>query len=358
MITTTLREDFSALSQVADIRQYLHEKRVYITGATGQIGWYLIQLICDMIDKGQIQCDINAHVRSSARLIQKFPEHASLPCRFFIDENAAQLLENEVFDVVIHCASRASPKHFAANPVDVMLPNSVLVHAILEQIRTQNPKTVFVYLSTTGVTGFIPDEQRPSAEEIHGPLNCTDLANCYLEAKRYGEMLALAYSKQYGISVFIVRPSITYGPGFELDDGRSYADFVRSLLSKNAIKLTSDGSAIRNFLYIADFVKGLFAILARAPTGSVYNVASPQPIRILDLATLLNHSIYAESLGPVECPGTVFNSLPTSPSSYARVNFNSTDASVAKLMALGWQQETPPLDGFKRTVRHYQECSA
>lgn len=350
MMTIPLYEDFAALAEAPGLLATLDGKRIYVTGATGQIGWYLVHFITYLVQDGRLKCDLTAHIRSAEKLTRKFPDHANLPCTFAVTDNAAQPLAGDPFNMVIHCASKASPKFFANSPVDVMVPNGILVYQMLEQLRVHSPSTRFVYLSTTGVTGFIPDVQRPSRETDYGPLSCTDLGNCYLESKRFGEMLVLAYFKQYGIPVFIVRPSITYGPGFDLDDGRSYADFAQSLLNKQPIMLTSDGCAIRNFLYIADFIKGLFTVIAKAPAGSVFNIASPQPISILDLATQLNNLIFENSRSPVERMVDIA-------SPYSRVNFKSTDASVDQLTSLGWRQEINPSDGFMKVLRHYQECA-
>jgi UDP-glucuronate decarboxylase len=347
MISTPMQEDFSTLGEESEIYHILQGKRVYITGATGQIGWYLVNFLSFLVKARKLQCQVTAHVRNKERLEDKFPNNADFACRFIVAEDASKALEDDNFDIVIHCASKASPKHFAATPVDVMLPNAILTHALLEKIRQRNPECKFIYFSTTGVTGFIPDEERPTRESDFGPLSCTNLGNCYLESKRFGEMLSLAYSRQYDIPVIIVRPSITYGPGFDLDDGRSYADFVQSLLHKQPIKLTSDGSAIRNFLYISDFIRGLLLVLSKATTGSVLNIASPHPINILELATLLNTSVYPESLGSVE--------IREDQQSLTRVNFKSTDTSVDQLKALGWSQRIAPAEGFRRTIRHYQE---
>jgi dTDP-glucose 4,6-dehydratase len=112
--------------------------------------------------------------------------------------------------------------------------------------------------------------------------------------------------------------------------------------------LSSDGRAIRNFLYISDFICGLLLAIHKAPSGSVMNIASPKPTRILDLAKLLTSSIYPEPLGEVEY-------VKSSAEQMSRVEFLSTDASVEKLMALGWKQRVSILDGFRRTLQHYQE---
>lgn len=350
MISSTLIEDFTELSGSPDLYRKLQGQRIYITGATGQIGWYLLRFLCFLVAEGKLLCELNAHVRSQQRLIDKFPDRSELACRFVVDSDAAKVLETTDYDLVIHCASKASPKHFGKSPVDVMMPNALLTQALLERLRQRNPNCRFVYLSTTGVTGFIPDDQRPSTESDFGPLSCTDLGNCYLESKRFAEMLCLAYLRQYAIPVLIVRPSITYGPGFDLDDGRSYADFIGALLKKQPIRLTSDGRAVRNFLYISDFVRGLLMAVDQAAPGAIFNIASPSPISILELASLLNAHALPAPLGAVE-------RAPEAHAGMQRVNFNSTDASVDRLRTLGWEARIAPLDGFKRTLRHYQEST-
>lgn len=347
MMTETLRADFARLAALPDMNAAFAGKRIYLTGATGQIGWYLVRYLCHQQTSGKLSCELTAHVRSAHRLAEKYPDHAQLPCTFAISDKAADTVPARC-DLLIHCASLASPRYFAEQPVDVMTANGLLTGQLLERLKTDSPACQFVYLSTTGVTGFIPDDQRPSSEETYGPLSSIDLTNCYLESKRFGEMLTLAFARQHGLQTLVVRPSITYGPGFDLEDGRSYADFVRALLEKRPIKLSSDGSAIRNFLYIADFIHGLSLAISRAPAQSVLNIASPDPISIKALATLLTASVYPESLGEVE-------SAPPR-QSLARVEFRSTDASVDKIRALGWEPHTVVLDGFKRTLAHYEEC--
>lgn len=351
MISSTMREDFSLIADGIGetIEALANTKHIYITGATGQIGWYLTRFFCFLISSGRLNCKLTVHARSQTRVDEKFSDQTSLPCDFLVSDDAAAFLKDTSVDLLIHCASLASPKHFASTPVDVMIPNGIMSHNLLDRLAKFHPQCKFVYLSTTGVTGHIPDEQRPCDEEHYGPLSSSELKNCYLESKRFGEMLTLAYSQQFNIPSLIVRPSITYGPGFDLNDGRSYADFIQSLLQKRAIKLSSNGRAIRNFLYISDFVRGLLTAICKAPTRSVMNIASDQPISILELATLLNNQIYPFPLGEVE---RVEHAEPL-----RRVEFLSTDASVDRLKALGWSQLITPLEGFRRTLRHYQEIA-
>ncbi len=348
MISSTLHQDFLELGSDMTLLHQLQDRDIYITGGTGQIGWYLVHFLCHLIHQGTLRCHLTVHVRNSQKWKQKYNSPITECCHFVFQEDATVPLKQRSFDFIFHCAALASPKHFTNSPVDVMYPAAVLTHRMLEIIQASGSASTFVYLSTTGVTGFVPDSHRPSSELEFGPLSCSDLTNCYLESKRYGEMICLAFHRQYNIPVYVIRPSITYGPGFDLDDGRSYADFVRFLLQKRPISLSSDGTAIRNFLYVSDFIRGLMTVLGQLPAGTVINVASPYPISIFDLATKLNDFFYPNQLNSVFCQPQL--SPPTS-----RVNFQSTHASVDRLLATGWFPRVDLIDGFRRTVAHYQE---
>ena len=111
-------------------------------------------------------------------------------------------------------------------------------------------------------------------------LDPNKIENCYLESKRMGENLCIAWHHQKKIPIQIVRPAITYGPGVPLDDGRSYADFIKNILNNENIKLHSKGDAIRNFCYIADFISGFFFSFFHGNIGDTYNISSEREYSI------------------------------------------------------------------------------
>ena len=51
-------------------------------------------------------------------------------------------------------------------------------------------------------------------------------------------------------SVVVVRPFNNYGPGLDIQDGRLPADLAKFILSKNDIKIYSDGKPTDLLLYI------------------------------------------------------------------------------------------------------------
>jgi nucleoside-diphosphate-sugar epimerase len=203
-----------------------------------------------------------------------------------------------------------------------------------------------LFFSTSGVYGYVDPLAYPIKEDHFGSLDPTDLASCYLESKRMGENMCIAWLNQYGIPVKIVRPAITYGPGVKLDDGRSFADFISNIVNNQDIALYSDGQVLRNYCYIADVTLGFFIVLLKGETGQAYNVATDQEIRVVDLAHKLANEIFPEKKLKV-----VMRQDQTR--KYLRVDSPRTAVDITKLKALGWKLNFPLAEGFRRTVKSY-----
>jgi UDP-glucuronate decarboxylase len=92
-----------------------------------------------------------------------------------------------------------------------------------------------------------------------------------------GETMCIAWSHQFGVPVKIVRPSHTYGPGMELDDGRVFADFVANVVRREDIVVKSAGTARRAFCYLADATLAYFTVLLKGQHRQSYNVGKSNP---------------------------------------------------------------------------------
>ena len=74
----------------------------------------------------------------------------------------------------------------------------------------------------------------------------------YAVSKLAGEHLAHAYFKQYGFPVVTVRPFNVYGPG-QTGEG-ALQIFIKRALKNDDIYVNGDGSQIRAWCYVDDFV--------------------------------------------------------------------------------------------------------
>ena len=339
-----LNDDFDFILKSNLPWRKLENKNILITGATGFIASYLIKFLNNANNKLKLNLTITGTIRDLAKAKILF---TNIDSNFLKLEkmNILQPINSKInYDVVIHMASIATPKLFGSNPIDVVLPNTLGTINLLNFSANQNLER-FVFFSTTGVNGFVDDDLRPIAESVYGGLDPNKIENCYLESKRMGENLCIAWHHQKKIPIQIVRPAITYGPGVPLDDGRSYADFIKNILNNENIKLHSKGDAIRNFCYIADFISGFFYSFFHGDIGDTYNISSELEYSILELAKILIEDVFSEKSLSIEYD---FEN-----NDFMRVNYTKTTVSTKKLRSLGWSQKHTIQEGMKRTVKSY-----
>ncbi|MBN1692240.1 MAG: NAD-dependent epimerase/dehydratase family protein [Dehalococcoidales bacterium] len=158
-------------------------------------------------------------------------------------------------------------------PVDPRLVTKVNVMGMsnaFEAAKIMGAKRV-VYASSETVYG-------PQA--MHGMREVTEddqtnPTHSYAVCKKYAEILAAAYTQQYGMSITGVRPTIGYGHG-----GRSPAQYWSDMPSNCAIgkpfSMEGDGRGLAS-LVAADDLAEFTKRLIKAPTSPhpVYNVGGP-----------------------------------------------------------------------------------
>lgn len=323
------------------------DRTVLITGAAGLLPAYMVETFLYLNETKSFNTQVIGFVRNLEKAQERFSYYRDNARLTLMVKNVCEEMEiNRDIDYIIHAASPASPKIFQMDPVGTILPN-IIGTANLLKLAVKKQVKRFLFFSTSGVYGHVNEANYPIKEKCFGYLNPFKIESCYLESKRMGETMCIAWMDQYGVPVIVVRPAITYGPGLQLDDGRSFADFIASIVNHKNIELYSDGQALRNFCYIADATLGFFLVLLKGMVGEAYNVAAEHEIRIIDLAKLLVEKVFPErKLEVVKKKDAT--------KEYTRMNFSRTAVDVTKLKALGWKYGFPLEEGFKRTVESFQ----
>jgi nucleoside-diphosphate-sugar epimerase len=318
-------------------------KTILISGASGFLPSYMVETFLYLNEKRDLDIHIIGLARNIEKAKRRFSHAQDLSCLTLIQQDVSRPFHiKEKIDFIIHAASHATPKVFEADPVGTILPNVIGTNNLLE-LGKKNHIELFLYFSTTGVHGFVNESDYPIRESCYGSLDSMKLSSCYLESKKMGENLAVAWRHQHGVPIKVVRPAITYGPGLDLQNGRSFEDFVSCIVNRKNIELYSDGSAIRNFCYIADAVYGFFTVLLKGEIGEAYNVATNHEINIKDLAHFLVDDVFADR--------SLKAMMKNDPEkNYMRINYARTTVDIAKLKSLGWNLSFSLREGFTRTV--------
>ena len=282
-----------------------------------------------------------AHRAESAKSAQKPTPKAESALQIITHDVSEPLSLPYPIHYIIHAASPASPRFYKDAPLSVIYPNVLGTINMLNLART-NPVRSILYFSSGEVYGEFAGE---IDENAYGIVDPTALRSCYAESKRMGENLCIAYGSEYGLPVKIVRPFHTYGPGMKLDDGRVFADFVRSVVMGQDIVLTSSGEAKRSFLYLSDATLAYFLILTKGVNNEAYNVANEQGIiSIKELAQII--------VGLFPEKGLQVRFEPPK-ESYMPSPIMSCAVKTHKLKALGWSPKVSIEQGFSKTIRSY-----
>ena len=131
----------------------------------------------------------------------------------------------------------------------------------------------FVEFSTSEVYGpFIHKGKEDDLTTI-GPVG--ENRWVYAASKLASEHLSFAHYKEDGLPLVIVRPFNVYGPR-QVGDG-AIRGIILQALQHALITLYNDGTQIRAWCYVDDFVDGILRC-AEAPqaVGHVFNVGNPQ----------------------------------------------------------------------------------
>jgi len=323
------------------------DKTILITGAYGFIPSYLVDTFLYLNEIKNFNIKIIGLVRNLKNARLRFSYALNTKKLVFIEQDVCDdIVLDEKLDYIIHAASNATPKVFKKDPVGTILPNTQGTKNLLT-LATKNKVDCFLFFSTSGVHGYVEDSNYPIKEECIGSLNQMDLASCYLESKRMGESMCVAWMHQYGVPIKIIRPATTYGPGINLNDGRSFSDFISCLVNNKDIVLYSDGRATRNFCYIADAVLGFFTVMLKGTNGEAYNIATDHEISIKDLVHCLVTNVFPEKGLKV-----ILKKDPTK--DFLRVNFSRTAVDISKAKLLGWKLNFSITEGFKRVIQSFE----
>ena len=184
-------------------------------------------------------------------------------------------------DAVMHLASPASPVDFERIPIKILKVGSLGTHNGLGLALAKGAK--FFLASTSEVYG--DPLVHPQPEDYWGNVNPIGIRGVYDEAKRFAEAMTMAYRRQHGLDVRIVRIFNTYGTRMRPDDGRAVSNFLVQALRGEPITIYGDGSQTRSFTYVSDEIRGFLALLD-SDVDTPTNIGNDNEFTILQLAEL------------------------------------------------------------------------
>lgn len=327
-------------SAASDLKGRLDGKKVLITGATGLIGSFMVEMLVHLNENAGAGVQIYAAGRSPMGMRRRFGDLMDAEYFHYVPYDARNPLTMDFqADYVFHAACSAHPMAYATDPVGTMQANLMGTMNLLEYVQA-NPGTDFVFLSTGETYGENPDLPDGFSETSQGYVDPMNPRSCYPESKRGAETLCASYAAQYGVNARVARLCHVYGPTITPDNSRADAQFLRKAIAGEAIVMKSTGAQVRSFCYVADAVRALMTIMLDGEKGQAYNVANRHSV-----ASIRD---YAEELARIGGVQLAFDLPPEAEKSgYSKIT--RAVLNPEKLEKLGWQPEYSLSRGLMHT---------
>ncbi len=326
----------------------LNEKSVLLSGATGLIGSFFVDVLMEKIMTDGLNCEIYALGRSRDRAHMRFSRYVGNRQLTFIpyDVNAPLIREDlGEIDYVLHLASNTHPMQYAKDPIGTITTNLIGAQNMMVFAVRHNARR-FVFSSSNEIYGENRGDTELFDEAYCGYINCNTMRAGYPESKRCGEALCQAYRAQKGLDVVIARFTRSYGPTMLVSDTKAISQFIKQGVDGKDIVLKSSGFQYYSYTYMADAVSGLLTVLLRGENGEAYNIArEDSDITLRDLA--LSIATAAGSKVVFEVPDAL------EASGYSTATKARLDGT--KLQSLGWMPRYDIQTGILRTIQILRE---
>jgi len=271
--------------------------RVLVTGSNGLIGSEAVTYF-DRLGAHVVGVDNNMRAVffgadgdtrwNQQRLVAKLQNfrHRELDIRDRL--GVLRLIEDEVPDLIVHCAAQPSHDLAARMPFEDFDVNAVGTLNLLEALRRHAPEAVFVLTSTNKVYGDSPNElpltELETRWEYADPANYHGIdEQCRIDrtlhslfgaSKVAADVMAQEYGRYFGLKVGVFRGGCLTGPqhsGVELHGFLSY--LVKAALTGTTYKVFGyKGKQVRDNIHSADLIAAFDAFFKAPRSAEVYNI--------------------------------------------------------------------------------------
>jgi CDP-glucose 4,6-dehydratase len=312
-----------------------------VTGAAGFLGGWL----CDqLLDAGVkvVALDIDHRLGSlpntrGGRLAKVTADVEDL-------EAISRVMQEHKIEFVFHLAAQALVKLAAQDPLATFRSNIEGTWNVLEAVRNLRNApsgTVKGVIVASSDKAYGDQTKLPYQEDF--PLQGRFP---YDVSKSCADLLAQSYFASFHLPVCITRCGNLYGGG-DQSFSRVVPGTIRSILRGEAPTIRSDGTPVRDYVYVHDAAKAMMLIASEMVRnkdihGEAFNISGEDPISVIEIVRKIAELMNAHDIEPI-----VQGNAP--------LEIQKQYLSSAKLREkLGWEPEFDLTRGLQATIEWYK----
>jgi CDP-glucose 4,6-dehydratase len=265
---------------------------VFVTGATGIVGSWLCS---DLLARGAHvvalvkDADPQSELIRSGNIARLTVVNGNLE-DFRTVERAIN--EHEI-QIVFHLGAQAIVGAALRSPLPTFETNIRGTYNLLEACRVHSPRVKSVVVASSD-KAYGDHDVLPYTED--SPLVGR---HPYDVSKSCADLIAQAYHNTYELPVGIARCGNIYGGG-DLNWSRLVPETVRAYIEGRSPVIRSDGSLVRDYIYVQDAVSG-YVRLAEALEhdqikGEAFNFGNEAPVTVLELVSEIQELMESQHL--------------------------------------------------------------
>lgn len=277
---------------------------VVVTGGAGFIGSHLVDRLLAEGESVIAIDDLSTGARSNLNLALSNPRFRFIESKISEVADLTSLISASSY--VFHLAAAVGVEKVMGSPLQTLQTNLGETELLFES--AVQGSTPILLTSTSEVYGKNSKPVFSEADDLQiGPSTLCRWS--YACSKLMDEFLAMAFHRERGIPVTVVRLFNTVGLRQSASYGMVIPRFMRSARAGLPVRVYGDGQQSRCFCHRADTVEALIRLRhTKAALGRVINVGNDQPITMQRLAekiverlgssSVIEQIPYSEVFGP------------------------------------------------------------
>ena len=244
-------------------------KNILVTGGVGFIGSHIVNRLVKKGHKVTILDCFN--YASDIRRIDNLTDVEVLEYNLTNNDWKDKLNK---FDLVINAAAETHVDHSFIRPIDFINTNIIGLHNLASYCYETD--TPLLHLSTDEIIGTGDPIYEDSFNKPCNP---------YAFTKSAGEKLLHAYGKCYGLNWKAVRLNNIYG--LKQFPDKLIPLFIDKINKGEKLTLHGDGSVLRCFMHVDDFVDAVELIIEKGSNKEIYNVATNEEHSVASVTKMI-----------------------------------------------------------------------